>query len=30
LTRPQYTQRHEMLQTLSQLAETLEVRLPKE
>jgi len=30
LTRPQYTQRHAMLQTLSQLAETLEVRLPKE
>lgn len=30
LTRPQYTQRHGMLQALSNLAETLEVRLPKE
>jgi len=30
LTRPQYTQRREMLQELSALAETVEVRLPKE
>jgi 8-oxo-dGTP pyrophosphatase MutT (NUDIX family) len=30
LTRPQYTQRHRMLQALSNLAETIEVRLPKE
>jgi hypothetical protein len=30
LTRPQYTQRHRMLQDLSILAETVEVRLPKE
>lgn len=30
LTRPQYTQRRRMLQDLSVLAETVEVRLPKE